>query len=151
METILTATVGVLAVIVLVLPPILVVRHFLHPQRLPIRLVFVTCAAVGWLFVNGCTWWRFHSLGTKIASMENPPEKLVSARGADSGPILFALVFGWIPVLVYAGFLYVPGRLIANGIRVAQEMSEPSRGGDSSTRAGAGPEPPQWHPSNRPR
>jgi hypothetical protein len=73
--------------------------------------------------------------------MENPPGNLVSAREADSGPILFALVFGWILIFVYASFLYVLGRLIANAIRAGlQAVERPARA-----------RPYQTHPLRQPR
>ena len=111
-------------VVFLAVPPVLVILHFVWAERLPFRVVLLTCITAGWLLVNGCTWWHFRSLGRQIAALENPPEEMVDAWACDGAPKVFALYFGWLPMLLYVGLLYVPARLISNAVRMARGGTE---------------------------
>ena len=96
------------------LPPLLLVLRFLS-GRPPWWKIVILILIVGWASWFGASVFYFENLGDRIEGMENPPPELLERWSNDGGPMVFALLFGWVAAAAYTLpwlLLFVLGHMV---------------------------------------
>lgn len=88
------------------LPPLLFSLRYFR-GRPSWWLIVPTLIVIGWASWLGATVFHFEALGDHLDADPNPPAYLIENLGRDSGPMTFALLFGWAAATVYSAGWYV--------------------------------------------
>lgn len=92
------------------LPPVLLMIRFFHPDKVSWWLVLLTIPIGCWLLVNATVVFYYEYLGALIENHPNPPQELMDRWAADGAKRVFALLFGWLYGFIYSvPFLFIYG------------------------------------------
>lgn len=100
-----------------VTPAVLLIARFIW-RKPPWWVIIPLIIIVGWASYFFAVVTHFEKLYELVRTTEKPSQELLDEAYSDGGPLVFALIFGWVIALVYAAPWYVL-YLIATWIRSA--------------------------------
>jgi hypothetical protein len=86
--------------------PALLTLRFFRPQRMPMWLLLILAALLGWVFLNLYLHFYYEHLDDLLnaaGGVERAPRDLVDEWQNDGGPLSFTFLFGWLYGLLYLG------------------------------------------------
>ncbi|MCU4653274.1 hypothetical protein N8I71_10545 [Roseibacterium sp. SDUM158016] len=83
------------------LPAVLLAARFFW-RKPPWWLIILLIIIVGWTTYFFTVVGHFEELNELVETTENPSQELLDEAYSDGGPLVFALLFGWLIALAYA-------------------------------------------------